>query len=204
VGRWRPDARQRLEQAAIELFSAQGFAATTVPQIAARAGLTTRTFFRHFADKREVLYGGDEIPELATRLITDAPASLDPAMLLIGGLRTVADTRFEGRREEIRVRRAIIRSDEGLRERDLRKRADLGEAIRAGFTARGVDSMTAVLLAETAVTVVQVALEEWLDRDGERTLFEVMLETIASLQATLDAFPAGPAAAAPLPSRAPR
>jgi AcrR family transcriptional regulator len=197
VGRWRPDARQRLEQAAIELFSAQGFAATTVPQIAARAGLTTRTFFRHFADKREVLYGGDEIPELATRLIADAPASLDPAALLIGGLRTVAETRFEGRREEIRVRRAIIRSDEGLRERDLRKRADLGEAIRAGFTARGVDSVTAVLLAETAVTVIQVALEEWLDRDGERTLFEVMLETIGSLQAMLAAFPpfpAGPAA----------
>ncbi len=156
MSRWRPDARQRLEQAAIELFSSQGFAATTVPQITARAGLTTRTFFRHFADKREVLYGGDEIPEFAARLITDAPASLDPAMLLIGGLQTVAETRFEGRREEIRVRRDIIRSDEGLGERDLRKRADLGEAIRAGFIGRGVDARTAVLLAETAVTVVQV------------------------------------------------
>jgi AcrR family transcriptional regulator len=193
VGRWRPDARQRLEQAAIELFSTQGFAATTVPQIAARAGLTTRTFFRHFADKREVLYGGDEIPELATRLIAGAPASLDPAALLIGGLRTVAETRFEGRREEIRVRRAIIRSDAGLRERDLRKRADLGAAVRAGFTARGVGATTAVLLAETAVTVVQVALEEWLDRDDDRTLFEVMLETIGSLQATLATFPPVPA-----------
>jgi AcrR family transcriptional regulator len=191
VGRWRPDARQRLEQAAIELFSTQGFAATTVPQIAARAGLTTRTFFRHFADKREVLYGGDEIPELATRLIMDAPASLDPATLLISGLQTVAETRFEGRREEIRVRRAIIRSDEGLRERDLRKRADLGEAIRAGFTGRGVDATTAVLLAETAVTVIQVSLEEWLD-SGDRTLFEVMRDTIGSLQATLATFPPFP------------
>jgi AcrR family transcriptional regulator len=191
VGRWRPDARQRLEQAAIELFSTQGFAATTVPQIAARAGLTTRTFFRHFADKREVLYGGDAIPELATRLITEAPAGLDPATLLIGGLQTVAETLFEGRREEIRVRRAIIRSDEGLRERDLRKRADLGEAIRAGFTGRGVDPTTAVLLAETAVTVIQVALEEWLD-SGDRALFEVMQETIGSLQATLATFPPFP------------
>jgi AcrR family transcriptional regulator len=196
VGRWRPDARQRLEQAAIELFSTQGFAATTVPQIAARAGLTTRTFFRHFADKREVLYGGDEIPEFATQLIADAPASLEPAMLLIGGLQTVAESRFEGRREEIRVRRAIIRSDEGLRERDLRKRADLGQAIRAGFTARGVDARTAVLLAETAVTVIQVALEEWLDEDDNRTLFEVMLETIGSLQATLTTFPPFPTGAA--------
>jgi hypothetical protein len=115
----------------------------------------------------------------------------------IGGLQTVAETRFEGRREEIRVRRAIIRSDEGLRERDLRKRADLGGAIRAGFTGRGVDATTAVLLAETAVTVVQVALEEWLDRDDDRTLFEIMLETIGSLRATLATFPpfpTGPAA----------
>jgi AcrR family transcriptional regulator len=189
MSRWRPDARQRLEQAAIELFSTQGFAATTVPQITARAGLTTRTFFRHFADKREVLFGGDEIPALATRLITEAPASLEPAMLLIGGLQTVAETRFEGRREEIRVRQAIIHSDEGLRERDLRKRADLGQAIRAGFTGRGVDTTTSVLLAETTVTVIQVALEGWLDRDDDRTLFEIMLETLGSLQATLGSFP---------------
>jgi AcrR family transcriptional regulator len=68
VSRWQPDARQRLERAAIDLFAEQGFAATTVPQITARAGLTTRTFFRHFADKREVLFGGAEIPALATRL----------------------------------------------------------------------------------------------------------------------------------------
>ena len=62
VSRWRPDARERLEHAALELFAEQGFAATTVPEITARAGLTTRTFFRYFADKREVLFGGAEIP----------------------------------------------------------------------------------------------------------------------------------------------
>jgi AcrR family transcriptional regulator len=94
VGRWQPDARERLERAAIELFAQQGFAATTVPQITARAGLTTRTFFRHFADKREVLFGGDEIPALATRLMAEAPPSLDPMTLIVGGLKTVAETRF--------------------------------------------------------------------------------------------------------------
>src|ERR1700760_3572428 len=94
VSRWRPGARERLERAAIELFAAQGFAATTVPQITARAGLTTRTFFRHFADKREVIFGGEEIPAMATRLIAEAPPSLDPAAVIIEGLRTVAETRF--------------------------------------------------------------------------------------------------------------
>src|SRR5580692_4264648 len=101
MSRWQPDARERLERAALQLFTEQGFAATTVPQITARAGLTTRTFFRHFADKREVIFGGDEIPALATRLMAEAPPSLTPMTLIIRGLRTVAETRFEGRREEI-------------------------------------------------------------------------------------------------------
>ena len=192
MSRWQPDARQRLQQAAIELFAEQGFAATTVPQITARAGLTTRTFFRHFADKREVIFGGDEIPALATRLLAEAPPSLDPMTLIVGGLKTVAETRFEGRREEIRQRRDIIRSDEGLRERDLRKRAALGEAIKDGFVARGVGTATAALLAESTVTVLYVALDQWLDSSGDRTLFEIIGETFGSLQAVLAL---GPAAA---------
>jgi AcrR family transcriptional regulator len=194
VGRWPPDARERLERAAIELFAQQGFAATTVPQITARAGLTTRTFFRHFADKREVLFGGDEIPALATRLMAEAPPSLDPMTLIVGGLKGVAETRFEGRRDEIRERRAIIRSDHGLGERDLRKRAALSEAIRAGFIDRGVGTATAALVAELTVTVLYVALDEWLDQEGDRTLFEIITETFGSLRAALAFLPAGTAA----------
>jgi len=189
VSRWQPDARQRLERAAIELFIEQGFAATTVPQITARAGLTTRTFFRHFADKREVIFGGDEIPALATRLMAEAPASLTPMTLVIGGLRTVAETRFEGRREEIRQRRDIIRSDEGLRERDLRKRATLCEAIGEGFLIRGVEKPAATLVAEITVTVLNVAIDQWLDQDADTPLFDLILETFESMQAALAPLP---------------
>jgi AcrR family transcriptional regulator len=185
MGRWRPDARERLRQAALELFAEQGFAATTVPEITARAGLTTRTFFRHFADKREVIFGGDEIPAMATRLIADAPLGLEPAAVITAGLKTVAETRFEGRRAEVRLNRELIRSDPGLGERDLRKRADLAAAIRAGFIDRGVAAATAALLAETTVTVLYVALDEWLDGGDERTLFEIMLGTFESLQGAL-------------------
>src|SRR5580692_53830 len=109
MSRWQPDARERLERAALQLFTEQGFAATTVPQITSRAGLTTRTFFRHFADKREVLFGGAETPGYAARMMADAPASADPMTLLADGLQTFADTRFEGRRDEFRLRRDIIR-----------------------------------------------------------------------------------------------
>ena len=65
MGRWKPDARGRLEQAAFELFTERGFEQTTVAEIAERAGLTERTFFRYFADKREVLFAGaDALQEL--------------------------------------------------------------------------------------------------------------------------------------------
>jgi AcrR family transcriptional regulator len=189
VSRWQPDARERLERAAIELFATQGFAATTVPQITARAGLTTRTFFRHFADKREVLFGGVEVPESAARLLADAPASLDPATLIIGGLRSVAETRFAGRRDDLRQRRDIVRSDEGLLERELSKRAALAAVIRDGLALRGVDARTAVLLAESTVTVVNVSVDEWLDQQEEdRTLFEIILDVLQALPTALAAF----------------
>ena len=189
MSRWRPDARERLERAAVELFAEQGFAATTVPEITARAGLTTRTFFRHFADKREVLFGGPEVPALAATMIADAPSSLDPVTVIFGGLQTVAETRFEGRREDLRERRAIIRSDDGLRERDRRKRGELSEAIRTGFAGRGVPATTAALLGEITVTLLYVALDQWLDTDDDRTLFEVIFSTLGALQETMAAFP---------------
>ncbi len=189
VSRWQSDARGRLERAALELFVEQGFAATTVPQITARAGLTTRTFFRHFADKREVLFGGDEVPAYATGLMREAPASLDPITLVVQGLRTVAQNRFEGRADELRVRRDIICSDAGLRERDLRKRAALADAIRQGFLDRGIDAPTGTLAAELSVSVLHIALEQWLDQDGDRPLFDFVLDTLKALQDLLTAVP---------------
>ncbi|WP_432930365.1 TetR/AcrR family transcriptional regulator [Microbispora sp. CA-135349] len=185
MSRWRPDARERLQRAALELFTEQGFAATTVPEITARAGLTTRTFFRHFADKREVLFAGDEFPQMAARLLADAPASMDPMTVLVESLRAVSETRFDGRRAELRQLRAIVQSDDGLRERDLRKRAALREAVRDGFVRRGLAPLTAAMLADTGVTVLTVALDEWLERDDERTLFEIAMDALESLRAAL-------------------
>jgi AcrR family transcriptional regulator len=190
VSRWQPDARQRLERAALDLFAQQGFAATTVPQITARAGLTTRTFFRHFADKREVLFSGEEeVPGLVAQMMAEAPAAIDPVTLIVEGLKTIAETRFEGRLDELREKRQIIQTDESLRERNLRKLAALRDAIRTGFIARGVDSLPATLLAEISVTLLNVSLNEWLDQTTDRPLFDIVLETLESLQSTLAGFP---------------
>ena len=185
MGRWEPDARGRLERAALELFAEQGFAATTVPQITARAGLTTRTFFRHFADKREVLYAGDEIPELARRLLAEAPPGLDPVHLLEQGLRRVAAERFDGRRDEVARRRELVRGEPSLQERDAQKRADLVRVIGPGLQARGVDPTTAALLAELTVVVLHVSLDAWLDAPSEQPLGDVVASCFARLRAVL-------------------
>lgn len=193
MGRWQPGARDRLERAALELFVEQGFAATTVPQIAARAGLTTRTFFRHFADKREVLFAGEaELPALVGRLVADAPASLGPMAVLAHGFEPFAAATFEGHAERLRMRRAVIDADEGLRERELRKLAALADAIRHGFRARGADELTAALAAETAVTVFRVSLGRWLDQGGERGLPEVFTETLGAFRSLAADAPAPP------------
>jgi len=192
MSRWQPNARGRLERAAVELFLEQGFAATTVPQIAARAGLTTRTFFRHFADKREVLFAGDEdLPALVARLATDAPAALGPLPAIAYALETVAATTFAGRRAYLRACRAVIQADAGLRERELRKLAILADAIGRGFRERGVDELTATLAAQLAVTVFSVTIGRWLDQDGERPLSALVHDTLRALRAVA-AEPAAP------------
>lgn len=185
MARWSPDARGRLERAALELFIEQGFGATTVPEITARAGLTTRTFFRYFADKREVFFAGDEIPELARRYLANAPAGLDPVPLLVQGLRGVATERFDGHRDEVRRRRAVIVAEPSLRERDAQKRDDLVRVIRPGLVERGVDPLDAALLAESTVLVLHIALDAWLDDPREQPLGDVVERCFARLGATL-------------------
>lgn len=193
MSRWKTDARERLERAALELFIEQGFAETTVPQITARAGLTTRTFFRHFADKREVLFAGEEeLPALVERLMAEAPASLGPMAVIASGLKPLAATVFTGRLEYLRTRRAVINADEGLRERELRKLDTLSEAISQGFRGRGADELTSTLAAELAVTVFSVAITRWLDQGGERGLSEIIAETLSALRLVAADAPAQP------------
>lgn len=168
--RWAPDAHGRLERAAFELFSAHGFEATTIPQITARAGLTTRTFFRYFADKREVIFGGNELPDAAATLIAAAPSDLDPMEVIRLVLHDIATRQFDGHREETAAWRRIINTNDSLRDRDARKRADLVRAARAAFIERGERSLHATVLAELGVLVFQVALEEWVAEQEARPM----------------------------------
>ncbi|PRY67124.1 TetR family transcriptional regulator [Glaciihabitans tibetensis] len=154
----------RLERAALELFAEQGYADTTVPQITERAGLTTRTFFRHFADKPEVLFFRErEFPTVVTAVLADAPASLHPWALVMFGLEAVTASRFDQWRGDLLVRRLILRDDVRLRERELLKSAVLADAIESALLDHNVDPATAALLAPMAVVLFNSALSDWLD-----------------------------------------
>ena len=184
MSRWQPDTRERLERAALDLFAEQGFAETTVPQITARAGLTTRTFFRHFADKREVLFAGEaDLPTTLAGFLAGAPPQWGPMELITNGLPTVAVSLFGGRRDYLRRRREVVASDPGLQERELRKFAGLSETIADGFRHRGADDLTARLAAGFAVTVVNVSVTRWLESEEETDLATVVTETLQALRA---------------------
>ena len=183
MSRWQPDAAARLERAALELFVEQGFADTTVPQITARAGLTTRTFFRHYPDKREVLFAFDEqLPGIVASLMEGLPASYSPMEVITEGLPIIATTQLAGALEYLTTHRAVIESDPGLQERELRKHSMLTEAIREGFLARGEDELTAALGAHLAVTVFTVSITRWIDLVGSKSLSEIMRETAVAVQ----------------------
>ena len=186
MSRWQPDARGRLEQAALELFRERGFAETTVPEIAARAGLTPRTFFRHFADKREVLFARQsEVPALARRMIAEAPASHSPMRIIAENLDAVAAAQFPDGVEAVLARKVVIDGDEGLRERELNKMSALGDALREGFAERGVDPLTAALTAQVTMTVFGVAIGRWLAGGDDDALPGLLHDTLESLRGLL-------------------
>ena len=140
MGRWEPDARGRLAKAAMELYAEQGFEQTTVAEIAARAGLTERTFFRHFADKREVLfYGMERLRDLLARAVADAPASAT-AMDAVSAAFEAAGAMFQENPERVRLRDAIVSANAELRERELIKLAAFASAVAGALRDRGIPS----------------------------------------------------------------
>lgn len=184
--------------AAVELFSEQGFAATTVPQITERAGLTTRTFFRHFADKREVLFGREGAAAQARAVLAQAPPGMSTAEFLAWGLELMARERFAGHRDELRVIQALIDSDESLQERSLRKREMLNSLLGEALRSRGLGEREARLLAEATVSALYVALDQWLNSDTDASVDALALQALAGLHADLDGIAAvQPPAAGP-------
>lgn len=161
MGRWEPNARERLEQAAMELFQERGYARTTVEEIAARAGLTERTFFRYFADKREVLFwGASALEKVIVDAIAGAPKTAAPLEALTAALEATAPI-FEQRRSYARARQALIAAHAELQERELIKLATLASAVAESLRKRGVADPAASLTAEAGIAIFKIAFERW-------------------------------------------
>ena len=182
MSRWQPDARGRLQLAAMELYVERGFEQTTVVDIAERAGLTERTFFRHFADKREVLFlGQDELQELFVSTIAQAPDDAAPLEAVAAALQAVA-TEFEPRRRWSQERQRVINANPGLQERELIKLAGLSSAIAATLRDRGVDEPAASLTAESGISVFHIAFQRWIAADNTREFSQIITQSLAALK----------------------
>jgi AcrR family transcriptional regulator len=179
--RWEPGARERLQTVALALYAKRGFEETTVAEIAAAAGLTARTFYRHFADKREVIFGGeDEFQGLFVRGIGSGPAGGNPLELVASAV-TGVEYFPDEMRAHSRQRQAVIAANPELQERELLKLAALGTAIAVALRERGIPEPTATLSAQSGVTVFQVAFQQWIAEGETRSLVELEREMFTQL-----------------------
>jgi AcrR family transcriptional regulator len=185
MGRWEPNARGRLAKAALELYAERGFEQTTVAEIAARAGLTERTFFRHFADKREVLFYGMEMArDLLMRAVAEAPASATPMEAVCAAFEAFGAVLQENP-ERVRLRDAIVSANAELRERELIKLAAFASAVAGALRNRGVQQQAASLAAEAGVAVFKVAFARWISEQGRPDLPGIFRDSMAELTGVL-------------------
>jgi len=169
----------------MELYGEHGFEQTTVAEIAARAGLTERTFFRHFADKREVLfYGMEMLRGLLTQAVADAPASAT-AMDAVGAAFEAAAAMFQENPERVRLRDSIVSANADLRERELIKLAAMAATVAGALRDRGIPEPAASLAAETGVAVFKVAFARWISDPGQPDLPRIFRESMAELKGAL-------------------
>jgi AcrR family transcriptional regulator len=183
MSRWEPNARGRLEQAALELYIERGFEQTTVAEIAKLAGLTERTFFRYFADKREVLFwGAGALQELLVSTVADAPDSEAPITAINAAI-AAAGAVFQERRESALLRQTVIGANTELQERELIKLASLAAAMAGALRQRGVGEPGASLTAEAGIAVLKVAFERWINETNQQDLPQLIRELFEELKA---------------------
>ena len=184
MGRWEADAAGRFRAAAIELFGEIGYEQTTVCAIAERAGLTSRTFFRYFADTREVLFDGTQrLQQLMVDSLCQAPTDASPLDAVAAAVMKAGDFFDDERRPFSRLRHLVISANPDLHERELIKLARLSAALAAALRARGVEEPDASLVAETGLAVFRIAFAQWVAESEERGYAEILNLFLARLKA---------------------
>lgn len=186
MARWEPGARERLVVAAVDLFTEQGYDATTVAQIAERAGVTKSTLFRYFPDKREILVAGQEtLSRLLSEGIAEAPAAASPLEAIAAGLQRASDAMGQLNRDLGPRLKAAVAASAELQERDALKSVGLAAAMASALTARGTPEPTAQLAAELGVLAFRRGYVKWSieDREAEHDLAHYALAALDELRA---------------------
>jgi AcrR family transcriptional regulator len=181
MARWQPNAIQRLQQAATELILERGYEGTTVADIADRAGLTERTFFRYFADKREVLFAGAGVFEKFVIEAVRGSTRTDPLESVVAAFEAAAPIYFDARSDLVRLRRTIIMANNELHERELKKGGRIAAQVTAILTERGLERATAALVAELGLIVFRNAFDRWCDAN-EGSLGDYIRTTLEELR----------------------
>jgi AcrR family transcriptional regulator len=186
MARWKPGARERLVVAAVDLFTEQGYDATTVAQIAERAGVTRSTFFRYFPDKRDVLMAGQQtLSRLLAEGIAEAPGDASPLEAVAAGLNRVSTAMGPMNRELGPRMKAAVAASSELQEREALKSVGLAAAITTALIARGVPDTTAQLAAELGVLAFKRGYAQWSEgeHDAHNDLAHYTLPALNELRA---------------------
>jgi AcrR family transcriptional regulator len=201
MARWEPDARGRLEKAAMELFQERGYVRTTVEDIAARAGLTERTFFRHFADKREVLFSGaKQLEKNIVDRIAAAPREASPLDAVAAAFEGAGADLQDGRDLHwVRARYALVANHPEILERELVKLAALALAVTRALHARGVIEPAASLAAEAGIAAFKVGFDRWVNARRPESLATHIRAAVVALRAVTAGVGAPAARANPKP-----
>ena len=174
MARWEPGTRERLQSAALDLYLSRGFEQTTTEEIARTVGVTERTFFRHFADKREVLFDGqNQLEDALVRAVVDAPPEAGPLALITLALDAAGEFFSEQRRTHSRRRQRVIDSHPALQERELLKLTHLARALAQALREHGVADPAAELTAGTGLIVFIQSFRAWLSPEETRTYQEL-------------------------------
>ena len=184
VARWEPNAAERLAQAALDLFAERGYENTTVIDIARHAGLTKSTFFRHFQDKREVLFGDGTMNGLLAEAIAAAPATAAPLEAVAHALDAAGRTAFTpARREFVVRRRAVIAANPELQEREALKGLGLTASMAGALERRGVPGLTARVAAEMGALATEIAYERWTGTANSDSFSDIARQSLAEVRA---------------------
>jgi len=179
------NAHQRFEKAALSLFQEQGYHQTTVTQIALRAGLTERTFYRYFTDKQEVLFWrANDLQSTIVNSLIKAPQDQNPLMIVIEAFEA-AGSFFDNHRKEVKARQALVASYQDFQERELMKSHTLTAALQAELQNRGMQAFAARMTSEAGIIIWRAALDCWSSDITEQSFSQHIRNSLKQFQQTI-------------------